>query len=411
MTELLEKGKLLEATVQRGYNIYSWLGREAFEELALSAASYLLQEIYKNDPLTKIVRLRRHAFFYWEAGWYKSALLDVFIKLLPIPWKADKISVASSASLRGSIQTVEDTSFFHPPDLKLSELIVIPEFNAFMSGSKAIEDLYGIMLSALEEGYIRVSLVKMTGLTDEVIQQAKDMGCTIDRGRLKYKTDAVFLSASHLKEGAQMRDFTKAFWSRWTTMYVPSYKLTPDLSLWVETHAHHLRDNSHQLRQSWEHLHYISIKGNLPELPVKWIRQMHYAISDITPRLVGILKTSLYAHAFMMLPRRYGSLQRKYPQLILDDEDLEFVLDRAPRWSLGYTKMMEAVDYATSTQKTVHKLNETLRILKYVMKNQGCTPLEISNTLGIDLQEVHHKLQEMQKSVPYKILKKFVKNI
>jgi len=54
------KGKFIDANSKQGEALYSWLGKEVFEELALSALSQPLHRNFKDDAVVQFVRLLRH---------------------------------------------------------------------------------------------------------------------------------------------------------------------------------------------------------------------------------------------------------------------------------------------------------------------------------------------------------------
>jgi len=340
---ILLDGEFITENAKYGEKLYSWLGYEAFEELSLSALSWFLHQSFKDDPVVRTIRLLRHLMLYWPSEYWKSSMLNLFCNLLNPPeatsphWKIHRLGHATSESVRGSVTGKQGNYLFHPPDLKLGEIILIPEFHDLVH----VKNITPVLMDWTSQGEISISLVKASAAfsSEQVQQQAASHGIKITEGRMYYTTDSLMLAACHIQTDRIVKKFPDALWNRLLILYYPPERFDTDLRRYVDLNTGHLRDNVDELKRGWHFYHEMRVGGKLPLLPDNWINRFHNEFSEAGPRMGDHFKRTVYAHAFAMQPKRYGCISTFYPRLILDEEDLDFALKRMPRWDRGLKRI------------------------------------------------------------------------
>jgi len=181
---------------------YSWLGRQAAEEMLLSVASW---NIEKNSNTTGI-RYRNHVMLAWERGWIKSTLMRKMAGLLGDEM-VTTMGKVTDAALRGSVSG----GSFNPPKPLKAPIVISTEFGQ----TKFEDELLNMFLAMLEEGRTNVALNKVGNLTPQAKQNTKDKyGDAItftDSNEFEVKCDFVFWGATYdptmLSDGAMRSRF------------------------------------------------------------------------------------------------------------------------------------------------------------------------------------------------------------
>jgi len=358
-------GSFIEENARYGKRLYSWLGYETFDELAISALSWPLHQSFKTDPVVRTTRLLRHTLLYWLSEYWKSSMINIFCDLLNQTgtirqdWKIHRLGHATPESIRGSVTGYQGQYVYHPPDLLLGEIVKIPEFHSLVTASR----IDSVIMDWTSQGEISLSLVKASAaFSDLSVQtQAERYGVTVANGRMHYTTDALMIAACHIEENRIIQRFPDAFWNRPLILYHLPERFDTNLRLYVDLHTDHLRDNIDHLREGWRFYHRLRVDGNLPVLSEDWIRRFHDEFPELGPRMGDLFRKTLYSHAFAMQPLRHGFLAQSYPNLILDVKDLEFALERMPRYERGLNFIRMQQEGNTVQGETRDDLMEYLR--------------------------------------------------
>ena len=92
------------------------------------------------------------------------------------------------------------------------------------------------------------------------------------------------------------------------------------------------------LRNAWRFYGEMRVDGELPEIPRSWVMGLP---DDVGPRLISNYVSTVYSHAFIMQPKRYGHLKSPYPELLLEEEDHRFASDRIEVYKIGQDAILE----------------------------------------------------------------------
>jgi hypothetical protein len=199
-------------------NLYEIPGEVGASELMLSLATLFLQRTNHFDG-----RIRKHVLLHWQHGWLKTTILLVMKDILPDFIKANYSTKVTEAALRGSVAGGR----FYPPEIKVSDVVIYPELSSIMNAQDA--ELVGNLLSALEEGRVRVSLVRFHELDEYGLQDAAKYGINVSEGRISYTTDVIVWAASHTLDNI-VPSLRRAFLDRFSIVSIPQYLLTTKLA-------------------------------------------------------------------------------------------------------------------------------------------------------------------------------------
>lgn len=231
-------------------------------------------------------RYRLNIMLHWDFGYFKSALLKKVVNWLPL--KGNILSTASSAALRGSFVQGR----FYPPELLISELLVITEFQSII---KADDAMLGQLLIALEEGEMRVALVKAGKVNDSEKSRIRGYGAQYEDGRLSYQNLASVWTATHtvdnipdhsrqaiLSRFFTCRVFKKQFPAKMShkeyTKFIDS-DFEDEIVEWLYNIKHQQGEPDHKFSQKV--IEYMDNHGFLPMM---------------SPREIGDLRRMIIAH-------------------------------------------------------------------------------------------------------------------
>jgi hypothetical protein len=160
---------LFEAIGNYGEAVYTGPGRKVAEELALSAASWRLKNVYgRRTDSGK--RTLRHLIVFGGTGSKKSSMADFFLDTLFADiLNIGEVDQATGAAVSG---TVTDETVTVSP-LTTNDVVTL-EWDSLVKRSKDIQD---VMNKALEEGTISKHTATISNVSDE-IREAKE---TIER--------------------------------------------------------------------------------------------------------------------------------------------------------------------------------------------------------------------------------------
>ena len=236
-------------------------------------------KLEKTEPF----RYRLNLMLHWQYGWFKSTLLEQVAGWFP--FDANTLTSSSAAAIRGSF--VEGQFFC--PELLLSDLLVIGEFTSIL---KSDDETLGALLVALEEGFVRVALIKAGKATDKAKAQIKKYGGRFIDNRLEYRNKAVVWVATHTIDNIRdsMRD---AFTSRFYTIHVPPSEI-PLVAAWNDLTE--LQDIDFEC-EIGEWLDKIISKKSMPD-------------HVFEGKVIKILKNGYITDKVMRLPREVGDIRR-----------------------------------------------------------------------------------------------------
>ena len=181
--------EVFDGILEEYRSCWGWLGAQIAEEVILSMIGVEATKSNKRIP----IRLRRHLLFAWPPGWSKTAMLRPVRAIFGD--RANWITTISDAVMRGS---VSEDNMFIPPEVLVSDIMLIPDLVTLLTGSTA-EGVAGQLLPLLEEGFVRVALVKLgtKSAAEQIRTQMRDHEITIENGRMAYKTNAIMMAATH----------------------------------------------------------------------------------------------------------------------------------------------------------------------------------------------------------------------
>lgn len=263
-------------------------GCNAFAEIVLPPLMYSAitkKWIYLEN--TSPVRYRLNILFSWGFGFFKSTILKQVAAWCP--FESSLVTTATSAALRGSFKDGE----FYPPEFLINDLVVIPEFGGF-AGDDAV---YGTMLTALEEGDVRISLVKGGNITDREKERMKSYGANYNDGRIEYRNKALVWAATHSIDGLNPR-MREALLSRFFVIFVPPEDIPGDVAFRdpymlqqsdVEIKASNWLDNLLKKNTKPDHI----FAGKVINIFAAEIKESE---QTVLPREVGDIRRMVLAH-------------------------------------------------------------------------------------------------------------------
>jgi len=184
--------------------------------------SGLLVKFVPLEP-TMPLRFRLNIMLQWEYGWFKSTVLRKVAQLFN--FRIHELTASSSAALRGSYIDNE----FYPPELLISDLLIVPEFVGLLEGDK---DLVSQFLHALEDARLRVALVKGGKMPKTEIAKIEALGAKFIEKRLEYVNRCTVWSATHTLDGIPER-YRDALTSRFYICSLTNAQI-PDETAWSD---------------------------------------------------------------------------------------------------------------------------------------------------------------------------------
>lgn len=183
--------------------------RYAIAMLLFSAVCAKWNLVCERD-IFKRMRPRMNTLFTWAHSWFKSNVVGCLANLLPhydiedeyiLPSKRqgpfkffiNVTSNMSGAAFRGSFNASHE---FYPPEIALSDIIVINELQTLtVSDDKS---LFPTLLQVLEEGNIRIALIKASGGDKAAIKaKAAKYGLGFVADRLVYDNRCSIWASTH----------------------------------------------------------------------------------------------------------------------------------------------------------------------------------------------------------------------
>lgn len=181
---------------------YSWLGKQAAEEMLLSLASWNIEKFSNESG----IRYRNHVMLAWERGWVKSTMMKKMATLVGDDM-VTTMGKVTDAALRGSVSG----GTFAPPKVLKAPIVISTEFGQ----TKFEDELLNIFLAMLEEGTTNISLNKVGSMSPQSQQNAKNkFGSSLeftDSNEFQIECDFVFWGATYdpsmLADGAMRSRF------------------------------------------------------------------------------------------------------------------------------------------------------------------------------------------------------------
>jgi hypothetical protein len=168
----------------------------------LMYSGVLQQFVDREEDLS--TRFRLNVMLQWPQGWFKSSILLRVASWFP--FESNEVTGVSTAALRGSFVDKQ----FYVPEMLLSDLMVFPELTTVLKGD---DETVAALLSALEEGVVRVVLIKAVRLNDAARREVARYGATFTGNRLRYRNRAIVWTATHTVDNVPP-DLRDAFLAR-----------------------------------------------------------------------------------------------------------------------------------------------------------------------------------------------------
>lgn len=380
-TKLLETGQLISAMAEHGEAIWLWLGEDIFQEFTLSGISYPLRMSFPDDPVATRFRIPRHLFLFWLRGFYKSSMIDEFLRILQPPWSVHSIGSTTAESVRGSVSSGGGSYSFHPPGMLMGDIVAVPEFHNITT----VKNVGPVLLDWWGTGDVSVSLVKFSSALKNqgVKNDMARYGVTPLDGRYSFHTDSVSIAACHT-ETDKLKRFPPALYDRLLVRYFEPETLDSTLAKDVAKRALNTRRSIDVLSDSWGFYRRMTVDGMLPTIPGHWID----ALPEIGPRLISNYASTVYSHAFIMQPKRHGHLNPPYSELIIEEEDHLFAVSRIGLYKYGQEVILAHLGGRGSRR------NLEEEILDYLRRNSPVTSNEVSTNIGCSSRRVTQILRE-----------------
>jgi hypothetical protein len=218
----LQPSEIYSDTIKSFNEKYSWLGEQFAKELLHVIATNTIQYFFKFKT-----RVRDHLLLFWEPGKGKTTLMREAQLIL-----SEDLSFImqdlTKAAFRGSLESVSKSEVqFVPPECAIRRFIFVNEIGKITKSQEAAE-LHQLLLSALEEGQMSVSLVKLVKLNEDqrnAISRAYDIKFdTRNPANMRYNVNSSFIISTYDKKYL----LDDAFISRFKVM-IPIRKFDNDL--------------------------------------------------------------------------------------------------------------------------------------------------------------------------------------
>jgi len=274
-----------------------------------SIAKYAVPPLIYSGILTKFLkyedvnefRYRLNIMLHWDFGFFKSALLKKVTSWFPL--QANVLSTASSAALRGSFVHGK----FYPPELLISDILVITEFQSILNADDA---MLGQLLVALEEGDMRIALVKAGKVSSSEINEIERYGAQFKEGRLIYQNHAPIWSATHtidnLPDHSRQAVLSRFFICHIKRKEIPDSSATKDYTKYIDSAL------ENEIMQ-W--LYNVKEQDSKPDhkFTQRVIENMvnRNYLPRMTPREVGDIKRMILAHHEIFPHDTYSEVAKK----------------------------------------------------------------------------------------------------
>jgi hypothetical protein len=217
----LQPSEIYSGTIKSFNEKYSWVGDQFAKELLHVIATNTIQYFFKSK-----IRIRDHLLLFWEPGEYKTTLMRE-AQLILSHNLSFVMQDLTKAAFRGSLKSISKSEVqFVPPACAIRRFIFINEIGKIKSQEAA--ELHQLLLSALEEGPMSVSLVKLVKLNEDqrnAISRAYDINFdTRNPANMQYNVNSSFIVATYDKKYL----LNDVFISRFKVM-IPERKFDNDL--------------------------------------------------------------------------------------------------------------------------------------------------------------------------------------
>ncbi len=194
-----------------------------FEEIGMKIvpvifSAFLLRGLMKRftDIDEKKYRLRMNLLLYWERGWFKTQTIKHIKRLTEHELVINTITQSTASALRGSFNEGK----FVPPEFLISDVICALELAPFLGADM---DNIGVLLNALDEGDIRVALIKFPD-TIEARESVAQYDAKLENRRLSYHNRAIEIVATHALEVIPLVH-REAYLNRHFILHIPSERI------------------------------------------------------------------------------------------------------------------------------------------------------------------------------------------
>ena len=195
---------------------FAEVAKPVFEEFELCFASRLpLSPRFSDAPEMRCVQ---HLSLYWQRGYLKGVLMNMFAHCLPDDTYAPQTS-RTAEMFFGSINGRGDAlayPFFHQKDF-----CFVPELLALLGSGGSLSDKVHIFNEVLECQQIERSLVKFSSATPELRKEYENgkEGITLRGNTLQYLANTAFIIATHPVNSETFEELnTDGFWDRLHTL-------------------------------------------------------------------------------------------------------------------------------------------------------------------------------------------------
>jgi len=134
---------------------YSWLGEQVAEEMLYALASWNYNKFINQ------MGLKRHVFLYWNKGYLKSSLINIFEKIVD-ERNVGRIDSVTDASLRGGPVEIDGKYTLSEP-LLAKPFLVCDELSSITTKAKK-EEMLTTFLTFLSSGQLHVSIKAVSNI-------------------------------------------------------------------------------------------------------------------------------------------------------------------------------------------------------------------------------------------------------
>jgi len=218
----LQPSEIYSDTIKSFNEKFSWLGEQFAKELLQVIATNTIQYFFKFKT-----RIRDHLLLFWEPGKGKTTLMRE-AQLILSHNLSFIMQDLTKAAFRGSLESISKSEVqFVPPECAIRRFIFVNEIGKITKSQEATE-LHQLLLSALEEGQMSVSLVKLVKLNEDqrnAISRTYNIDFDIQNpANMRYNVSSSFIVATYDKKYL----LDDAFVSRFNVM-IPIRKFDNDL--------------------------------------------------------------------------------------------------------------------------------------------------------------------------------------
>jgi len=330
----------LETAGRVGLSLAGNIGEMAFIELELAYATKLLPR-FSDDP---VIRRNQNTLLYWQYGYYKSKILEVFSQTIPEALKAVDITSMTLEKIFGSIDE-KKRRIIEPAFTNDVHFVIVSELTALLGQRDAMRQFANTMNLVLENEKVVRQILKLghEQIDEAQLSELKKKGVAYDfvKGELSYSPNICVFAATRPLEN---RYYTYLNGSgHFSRYHVIQHRVTD------EEASKHLHEDYKLNKQTLDQL--TQINAALSNVRVKKMlrpseslmkpiyddiealvkdeiaEKPRLKLADvISPRLKGDLIRELVSHAF---PRNASlSGLQNIEELRYTQEDVDFIRER-----------------------------------------------------------------------------------